>query len=269
VFTRVGSARLLVARETLCGSGQHLTALPAMPPKYSSRPLNAHIDPFDGEHGGSELPGLSFIRSESMEVRNDLRFFAGNVIMQRLGAFHVIAVSSLFIGSFSAKKMMELETDKQSDFERDSFKFRYAAIVAMAISFILCFTAAIIITVQLYHITRLATVGPTGFEMSKSYYLNANVTSMRHIAVKCFFLCIPAYMFAAGISIYVRLGGKAAIGRSAPLIIMLFSAAVVIIYAIRRLTATFLETYKKGASQMEPLLQHLEEFRGQNHNLQS
>lgn len=222
-------------------------------------------DQFEGEHG-AELPGLSLIRSESMEVRNDMRFFAGNVIHKRLGAFHLIAVSALFIGVYSAKKMMELETDDPEVYKTPTGKIMYAALVAMAGSFILCLTAGIIILVQLYHITRLITFGPTGFEMAKSYYLNPNVTTMRHFAVRCFFACIPLYMIASGISIYLKLGEEKGLYRSLPLAIMLFVAAIVIFCIIAKLRSTFTKSYSGAMTSMEPLLKHLADTdRRENH----
>merc|ERR1719396_307525 len=57
---------------------------------------------------------------------------------------------------------------------------------------------------QIYHTYRLETAGPTGFEMATSYYLNPNIVSWRHIAVKCMLNSLPLFLASTGIRINVN-----------------------------------------------------------------
>merc|ERR1719213_1480700 len=57
---------------------------------------------------------------------------------------------------------------------------------------------------QVYHAYRLETAGPTGFEMATSYYLNPNIVSWRHLAVKCMLNSLPLFLVATGIRININ-----------------------------------------------------------------
>jgi len=57
---------------------------------------------------------------------------------------------------------------------------------------------------QIYHTYRLETAGPTGFEMATSYYLNPNIVSLRHIAVKCMLNSLPLFLISTGVRIEIN-----------------------------------------------------------------
>merc|ERR1712099_3759 len=57
---------------------------------------------------------------------------------------------------------------------------------------------------QIYHTYRLETAGPTGFEMATSYYLNPNIVSWRHLAVKCMLNSLPAFLISTGLRVQVN-----------------------------------------------------------------
>merc|ERR1719223_2638146 len=57
---------------------------------------------------------------------------------------------------------------------------------------------------QVYHSYRLETAGPTGFEMATSYYLNPNIVSWRHIAVKGMLHSLPLFLISTGFRIAVN-----------------------------------------------------------------
>merc|ERR1719221_2427619 len=77
----------------------------------------------------------------------------------------------------------------------------------------LCLLANIIATyvgvAQVYHVYRLETAGPTGFEMATSYYLNPNIVSWRHLAVKCMLNSLPLFLLSTGIRIEVNFDRQA------------------------------------------------------------
>merc|ERR1719217_2060336 len=57
---------------------------------------------------------------------------------------------------------------------------------------------------QVYHSYRLETAGPTGFEMATSYYLNPNIVSWRHIAIKGMLHSLPLFLISTGLRIQVN-----------------------------------------------------------------
>merc|ERR1712196_699480 len=57
---------------------------------------------------------------------------------------------------------------------------------------------------QVYHSYRLETAGPTGFEMATSYYLNPNIVSWRHLAVKGMLHSLPLFLISTGMRIAIN-----------------------------------------------------------------
>merc|ERR1712216_536613 len=62
---------------------------------------------------------------------------------------------------------------------------------------------------QVYHAYRLETAGPTGFEMATSYYLNPNIVSWRHVAIKAMLHSLPMFLVSTGIRIQVSFDNAA------------------------------------------------------------
>merc|ERR1719277_435161 len=131
-----------------------------------------------GEHEQLSGPLSALPRSESMDVTNDPRFFSNNVIAKRLGAFQTICVVSVLMVNLSVKQMFALE--KKIDITTAAGVVQYTGFCLMCIVFLLNLTTVIVLIQQLFMTYRLLTVGPTGFEVAKSYYLNPNIVTMRH-----------------------------------------------------------------------------------------
>merc|ERR1719191_1495206 len=152
------------------------------------------------------------VHSESMEMTNDPRFFQGSVLNKRLAAFSSLSVvSGLMVGTSTAvismKKDMDLTTlDGQLQFV--SFGIMTAVLFANII-------ATYIGVAQVYHAYRLETAGPTGFEMATSYYLNPNIVSWRHIAIKGMLHSLPLFLVSTGMRIAVNFD-RVALKPSAP-----------------------------------------------------
>merc|ERR1719352_1818301 len=68
---------------------------------------------------------------------------------------------------------------------------------------------------QVYHSFRLETAGPTGFEMAASYYLNPNIVSWRHLAIKGMLLSMPMFLISTGMRIAVNFD-RAAVAPAQP-----------------------------------------------------
>merc|ERR1719352_1445858 len=57
---------------------------------------------------------------------------------------------------------------------------------------------------QPYHTIRLMTAGPTGFDTAASYYLNRNIVTFRHAAIKSMLSSLPLYILQMGIRLVVK-----------------------------------------------------------------
>merc|ERR1719498_1997695 len=57
---------------------------------------------------------------------------------------------------------------------------------------------------QPYHTIRLMTAGPTGFDAAASYYLNRNIVSQRHVAIKLMLTSLPLYIFQMALRLVVK-----------------------------------------------------------------
>mmetsp|Transcript_15917 Transcript_15917/g.45338 ORF Transcript_15917/g.45338 Transcript_15917/m.45338 type:complete len:279 (+) Transcript_15917:157-993(+) len=155
---------------------------------------------------GIEADGLTtmfapLVRSDSMDIHNDPRFFSGNVIDKRLRAFGALGmVSSLVIHSamsecFRMKKDIDVSTLSGA-----------AQLLGLGMMTMVLFAnilAAYVSVAQLYFTYRLMTAGPTGFEMAASYYLNPNLAFWRHLAVKMFLTSLPIFLLGSSFRIYV------------------------------------------------------------------
>jgi hypothetical protein len=152
--------------------------------------------------GSSILESFGMARSESMQITNDPRFFSDNVINYRLAAFGSLAVvSGLMVGSAMADIM---DMDKNMDLTRWVGVLQFISFVMLL--FVLGFNmiATYVGVAQPYHTMRLMTSGPTGFEAATSYYLNRNIVTWRHFAIKYMLLSLPLYIVQMGLRLVVK-----------------------------------------------------------------
>jgi hypothetical protein len=211
-------------------------------------------DEFHGEHHEG-IPLLkSLMRCESMEVLNDPRVFADNVLMKRLDAFHVIGICAILMSTLSAGQMVAMET---TDFDGIRGGIRYIAFWAMTIGFAANLMSGLIITVQLFHMTRLITAGSTGYELAKSYYLNKNILMLRHMAAKLFFFTTPVFLMSTALTIYVKLGGRFNLKLSAPVSAVMLLSGMFFAFVLHKHVSIFNERYKFAKVHDLPLMHHL------------
>lgn len=152
---------------------------------------------FDGQYSNDEIPGLGLIRSESMDVINDPRVFGGNILFKRMGAFHLISFAAVVMCVLSVQNLLGMEQPSPTPIQ-------YAAMIALTLTFILNLMTVVVIVVQVYHMTRLSTVGPMGFETSASYYMHPDITTLRHGAARIFFVNVVVLLVAIALTIYVK-----------------------------------------------------------------
>lgn len=144
---------------------------------------------------------FGLIHSESMDLQNDPRFFQHTILNKRLAAFSTLSVvSGLLVGTstevISMKKDMDLWT-----FEG---QLQIASFLIMTVVLYANVLATYVGVAQVYHSFRLETAGPTGFEMAASYYLNPNIVSWRHLAIKCMLYSLPLFLISSGLRIEVH-----------------------------------------------------------------
>lgn len=154
------------------------------------------------------VENMGFVRSESMDIQNDPRFFQHNVIDKRLAAFHGLGVVSSIMVKTAMGQIFGMKKDiKFSTFDPSKDTDGWAQILGFVLmTFVLFFnTIATYTTIaQIYHTYRLMTAGPTGFEMATSYYLNKNIIFWRHFAVKCMLVSLPIFLASSGLRLLVK-----------------------------------------------------------------
>lgn len=110
-------------------------------------------------------------------------------------------------------------------------------------------------------------MGPTGFEMASSYYLNPNIVSWRHLAIKCMLHSLPLFLLATGMRIEVNFD-RAAEKPVRPqfwaarligifYMSMYILMAIVVWYLHQKHTAIFRERYSVARDREMPYLKHV------------
>jgi len=150
----------------------------------------------------------NFVRAESMDVGNDPRFFAGNVMDKRLAAFQVLTiVNSLMFGTalgqcFALKKNMDFS--KVEPLIGNIALWQIVSfVIAVAIA-IMCLLSLYIVAHQLFYTYRLMTAGPSGFDSAAIFYLTRTITMWRHLAIKFLFNGLLGFMILVSIQLMLK-----------------------------------------------------------------
>lgn len=172
---------------------------------------NAH---FAGEYeepvgmaGFMESAGV--VRSDSMDVVNDPRFFQDNVINYRLAAFSGLSVVSGLLVQNCMDQLFDMDKNMQV-FTQHHRIFHPLGILQLIAFLILIMILAMnmlatyVGVAQPYHTIRLMTAGPTGFDTAASYYLNRNIVTFRHAAIRAMLTSLPLYILQMGIRLVVK-----------------------------------------------------------------
>lgn len=148
------------------------------------------------------LEEAKLVKSESMDITNDPRFFTGNVIDKRLAAFAGLSVvSGLMVQNamdtaFGMKKNMNFTT-------YDGL-FQFVGFTMVCVVLFCNMLAVYVGVAQPYHTYRLMTAGPTGFESAAAYYLHKDVVAWRHLSVKLMLLSLPVFLMSSGFRFIVK-----------------------------------------------------------------
>jgi hypothetical protein len=164
-----------------------------------------------------------FVRSESMEIKNDPRFFQDNVLNKRIKAFAAVAVVATLMVKSSMKAIYTMDKDMQLFTQQGGSHWHFNGLVQLLaftmliVVFVSNMIAAYVGVAQPYHTIRLMTAGPTGFEAAASYYLNRNIIAWRHMSIKYMLLSIPLYISQMGFRLIVKFDRETKVPLSKPL----------------------------------------------------
>lgn len=194
-------------------------------------------------------------------------FFQGSVLNKRLAAFSSLSVvSGLLVGTstevISMKKDMDIWTF-EGQLQILSFFIMTCVLFANVV-------ATYVGVAQVYHSYRLETAGPTGFEMATSYYLNPNIVSWRHLAIKGMLGSLPLFLISSGMRIEVHFA-RASLKPAAPtwyearcigsfFMAVYFLMAVVVWYIHGKHMAVFRERYELARKSEAPFLTHVRDM---------
>lgn len=161
---------------------------------------------YEGKHAydplGRLLEAVNIVKSDSMDITNDPRFFTDNVLNYRLAAFAGLSV----VSGLMIQNAMDHIFDMDKRIKIDSVAGICQAIAFFTLLFVLFLNviATYVGVAQPYHTVRLMTAGPTGFEMAASYYLNKSVVVYRHLAVKAMLVSLPMFVMQSGLRLVVK-----------------------------------------------------------------
>jgi len=205
------------------------------------------------------------VREESMNLVNDPRFYAENVVDKRLAAIGTLSVVASLMTATSVKLMFKL--DKEIDFSTFRGVLQIIGFATQACILFFCLTATVVMIHQLLFVFRLMTSGATGFENATSFYLHKDMILWRHFAIKTLGLSLCLFLVSAGVMLYIEFDEAAypdpkfekkhlvpeAHNLVACIVLAVFCfQAIMLCYIRSRHLSVFRQTYRRGT--VAPLL---------------
>lgn len=177
--------------------------------------MMGHLDngSLEGEHHelghlSRAIEAVGLVKAESMDLSNDPRYYADNVINYRITAFAGLSVVSglmlqnAYDRAFDMKKHMGI-FNRAGHVDID-YVCQFLGFMLLVFVIMVNMLSVYVGVVQPYHTIRLITAGQMGFEMSASYYLNKNICFWRHFAIRMMLLSMPAFALSTGFRLIVR-----------------------------------------------------------------
>jgi len=211
---------------------------------------------FEGAHSERSFVLEALPRSESMDMSNDPRFFTTNVIGKRLTAFKVISVVSTLVLNLAAGQMFMLA--QNLNIRALHGVVALMGFMIMASVFLMNLFTVVVLVQQLFLTYRLLTAGPLGFEVAKSYYLNPNIVSMRHTAVKFFYSSLPLFVASSCFMVFQQFDVSGSWPLAVPICVLLAFASVVFYLVNRIHSQVFKESYMLSKAHEQPLMSHIQ-----------
>lgn len=207
-----------------------------------------HEDEFEGNAAATPMFGVNLMRMETLDVCNDPRIFLDNVISKRLAGFATVVVASILLATLAVSTLLAMEEKQESWIE-------FTGLALMNAVFVMNLFCVLVITVQYYQTFRLMTCGATGFEIAKSYYLNINIMTMRHLGISAFFYSIILFYLSIAAMLWHKLNNAVL---ATPIVGMTVIAAIVTYFAMQKHAAIFVEKYNQSKAHEKPLRRHQE-----------
>lgn len=176
------------------------------PTKSRPRPTLADLESMEvPEQVGSEV---------SMDLTNDPRFMAPNIIEKRLFAFNgpVSLISGLLTSTslsncFSLKKDLHFGVCEETPFAvRLRSMVQFCAFFTMSSIVFMSLFSTLVCVYQAYFTYRLMTAGTNGFELARLFYLHPEMIYRRHRAVTLLGWGLVLLLVASGGMLYVKFG---------------------------------------------------------------
>ncbi|CAJ1358713.1 unnamed protein product [Effrenium voratum] len=149
------------------------------------------------------LGGL-LARSESMEITNDPRFFQDSVLSLRLAAFGGLGVVAGLMVQNSMDHLFDMKKTMRFGPDHIDTAVQLTAFIILSLVHFLNIIATYVGVAQPYHVIRLMTAGPVGFESAACYYLNKNIIAWRHFAVFGALASMPLFLASSGLRMIVK-----------------------------------------------------------------
>lgn len=241
-----------------------------------------HEDQYLGQYSTPDLP-QRLVDSESMDLRNDARFYRHSTLDKRLKAFHSLTVlAGLMIGTSLGQCMM---MPHSFNFQTVAGWAEMASFLAFIFTFFFNVFTMFVLVQQLFFTYRLKTAGYLGFEVAASYYLNRNIVQYRHLAIKGILVSFPVFIAGGALRMGFEFYADASkAGKPAPpaagdpskeldmtvhtVLACSFLAVVVLFFLFlcciyRRHVAIFRERYQIVYQEAQPLIDHMTTLRGE------
>jgi len=155
---------------------------------------------------GDEVDGIvdafsGIVHSNSMDLVNDPRLFANNVLNKRLAAFSALASVSTMMMAICGGQVLGLKKD--IELATIDGWVQLSSLLLMNVVLFMNISATYVGVAQHYFAYRLMTGGSTGYEMAAQYYLDPNISFWRHTAIKGMLASMPLFLTAAGLKLLV------------------------------------------------------------------
>jgi len=159
--------------------------------------------------GGDSFLDVSSDRS--MQLVNDPRFMATNIIDKRLGAFDKMGVVSGLLTGTALEACFRLTKDlnfgicvpAEAHTVVESVVQLVAFVIMSSILFMSLYSTLVSVY-QSYYTYRLMTAGANGFELARTFYLDPAMVKNRHMAVKLLGWGLLLLMISSGGMLYTK-----------------------------------------------------------------
>lgn len=149
--------------------------------------------------------------NRSMQLVNDPRFMATNIIDKRLGAFDKMGVISGLLTGTALEACFRLTKDLNFGVCVSAEAHTVIESIIQLVSFIIMSSilfmslySTLVSVYQAYYTYRLMTAGANGFELARTFYLDPVMVKSRHRAVKLLGWGLLLLMVSSGGMLYTK-----------------------------------------------------------------